>query len=274
MDKIQYDLLAQLMAFEIGPTNATFSFRDRLARENHWTMDFTNKVISEYKRFIFLIVTTKKAQTPSDQVDQAWHLHMTYTESYWDEMCNGLLKQKIHHGPTKGGQQENQKYLQQYQQTLDMYQTVFGDAPKDIWPEPKERFADAGSFQRVNTRNFWMIKKPSINLNTKLDKKLLLAGVITSLAGTPYAASTQESSSTNIGLTVALVGAIAFIFVFAYILKKSNQRKNSSGSHDSSGGFFVGSSTSSKSKHSDNDSSGGSDGSSGCSSGCGGGCGS
>jgi hypothetical protein len=31
--------------------------------------------------------------TPSEQVDQVWHLHLTYTRSYWDEFCPNVLGQ-------------------------------------------------------------------------------------------------------------------------------------------------------------------------------------
>ena len=28
---------------------------------------------------------------PSDEVDQAWHLHLVYTRSYWGEFCPNVL---------------------------------------------------------------------------------------------------------------------------------------------------------------------------------------
>ena len=77
------------------------SFSQRLARENGWTHHFAKRVVEEYKRFMFLAVATGHPVTPSEQVDQAWHLHLVYTGSYWKDFCGNVLGQPVHHGPTQ-----------------------------------------------------------------------------------------------------------------------------------------------------------------------------
>lgn len=155
-------LLEKILAFPIDHPDSSFSFSDRLSRENGWSKAFTQRTILEYKKFIYLIVISDHPMTPSDEVDQVWHLHLTYSRSYWQDLCRDLLGTTIHHDPTQGGQQEGEKYWQQYQSTLEKYQAVFGgEPPDDIWPQPKQRFEDADQFIRSNQSQYWLIKKPS-----------------------------------------------------------------------------------------------------------------
>ncbi len=157
--KVHTDLWQKIAHFNLNDPNASFSFTDRLARENGWPADFAWRVVQEYKRFIFLICIHPTPLTPSDQVDQAWHLHLIYTQSYWIDWCKRTLGQDIHHGPTKGGSQEKQKYHNLYQNTLDLYTSIFGHQPPlDIWPAPEIRFKEI-VFQRVNKHRYWIIPK-------------------------------------------------------------------------------------------------------------------
>lgn len=51
---------------------------------------------------MYLAVRANHPVTPSDEVDQAWHLHLTYSRSYWDEFCGAVLEEVVHHDPTRG----------------------------------------------------------------------------------------------------------------------------------------------------------------------------
>ena len=53
-----------------------------------------------------LPVEHRLVQPSSEQVDAAWHLHLTYTRSYWDRFCKETLGQPLHHDPTRGGPAE------------------------------------------------------------------------------------------------------------------------------------------------------------------------
>lgn len=136
-------LRARLFAYRIGPEIAVLSFRDRLARENRWSSAYARRVIHEYYRFCYLAMTAGHEVTPSDQVDQAWHLHPTYTRDYWQRFCPDVLGAPLHHGPTAGGQDERARYYDQYAETLKSYQETFGEAPPpDIWSSASERFGE------------------------------------------------------------------------------------------------------------------------------------
>jgi len=152
-------LWQKIKSFELDDPLASLTFSDRLARENGWSLQFTLRCVEEYKKFIFMICVAGHPVTPSDQVDQVWHLHLLYTESYWIELCQNTLGKNIHHGPTKGGAAEQTKFTDWYQKTKEDYKSFFNtEPPEDIWPESEIRFSQI-NFQRVNLDTHWVIKK-------------------------------------------------------------------------------------------------------------------
>ena len=84
-------LWQRIAAHHIGPPDAALSFARRLARENRWSLAYAERVIEEYRRFCYLAMTAGHEVTPSDQVDQAWHLHLTYSRDYWERFCPEVL---------------------------------------------------------------------------------------------------------------------------------------------------------------------------------------
>lgn len=145
-------LWQMLSAYEVGPVDADLSFTARLARENGWSPRHAARVFEEYRRFLFLAVTAGHPVTPSDAVDQAWHLHLSYTRDYWERLCPDVLGQPLHHGPTKGGRAEGERFFEQYAQTLRSYEAAFGAAPADIWPDARRRLQIDPLARRVHPR--------------------------------------------------------------------------------------------------------------------------
>ena len=155
------ELLDRLEACVLDDSAAAFPFSRRLARDNGWTPTYVQRVVREYKRFAFLAIAAGHPVTPSDQVDQVWHLHLLYTQSYWKEFCGDVLRQPLQHGPTKGGGSEREKFNDWYGRTLASYRAFFGEEPPpDIWPAPAQRFSDDIHFARVNTAWNWVVPKP------------------------------------------------------------------------------------------------------------------
>jgi hypothetical protein len=156
----ELQLWEKIKRFELDDPMSAYSFSDRLARENNWSVDYALDVIYEYKKFIFLQCIASHPLTPSDQVDQAWHLHLLYTRSYWIDLCENTLGKQIHHGPTKGGSSEQSKFENWYEKTQALYSSVFNEnPPENIWPSSEKRFSDI-HFSRVNIRSNWVISKP------------------------------------------------------------------------------------------------------------------
>ena len=141
----------RIAAHEIGPADASLTFAARLARENRWSLPHAEAVIGEYKRFCYLALTARHEVTPSDAVDQAWHLHLTYSRDYWQVFCPEVLRSDLHHGPTKGGAAERDRFYHQYAATLAAYEAAFGAAPPTaIWPAAHRRFVVDPKGVRVN----------------------------------------------------------------------------------------------------------------------------
>jgi hypothetical protein len=155
-------LWEKIKRFELDDPGDSLTFTDRLARENGWSTEYTVRTIDEYKKFMFLLCISQHPLTPSDQVDQVWHLHLIYTQSYWEEFCKDTLGKQIHHGPTKGGGNEQDKFTNWYEKTKELYQSIFeAAAPGDIWPDNNTRFSEI-NFQRVNLHRNWIVKKPNL----------------------------------------------------------------------------------------------------------------
>ena len=231
-------LWQQIQDFPLDDTSSALSFTQRLARENNWSIHFAQRVTTAYKNFIFLCMVSTQQVTPSDAVDQAWHLHMTYTESYWTDLCGKVLGRPLHHHPTKGGEHENEKFFYQYDATLLLYEEKCGEKPpEDIWPPAEKRFA-AGDFIRVDKDVHWVIRKPR-----------------------------RKNFGVALGLNVcaAIIGLISGNWAFMILTGMVGialllpSGVNTAGSSGCGGGGWSGNSDC--------------DGDSGCGSGCGGGCG-
>jgi hypothetical protein len=172
------DLWHRLEAYAIGPSDAALTFTDRLARENRWSREHAARVIGEYKRFCYLACTAGHEVTPSDAVDQAWHLHLTYSRDYWQRFCPEVLRADLHHGPTAGGQAERSRYYDQYAATLASYDRAFGTAPpRDLWPPARRRFQIDPKGVRVNPHDVIIVPRSGVVLIVIAVAALLAVGV-------------------------------------------------------------------------------------------------
>src|SRR5262245_21707079 len=120
------ELWDKLRTFAFDPPTASLTFSARLAKENGWTEEHAQRVIDEYRRFLFLAQAAGHPVSPSEDVDQAWHLHLAYTKSYWDDLCGNVLKQPFHHEPARGEPGEAERLRLWYKNTLASYQRLFG----------------------------------------------------------------------------------------------------------------------------------------------------
>lgn len=227
MNLQQAELYQRLQEFSLDEKNVSFSFSQRLARENNWTFEYTQRVIDEYKKFAVIAVFAGHPVTPSDQVDQVWHLHLTYTQSYWDDFC-GILGIELDHGPTRGGDKEYHKFNNWYLNTVDTYKQFFDETPPiDIWPASHIRFDKEANFQRVDTQRNWILAKPNlkslnINISRFIPQKFYLSFLFTLtliftnsqvlLASNNTNSQTSQSSENTI--VVGFLIAIACFVIF------------------------------------------------------------
>lgn len=230
------ELWERLQNFKVDPDHVSLSFVSRLARENGWSRRYSQRVFDEYRKFAFLAMVSGHMCTPSDQVDQAWHLHLTYTRSYWEEFCGKVLPRPLHHDPTKGGAKENDKYDDWYNRTLESYRRVFGhEPPADIWPASCVRFGEDLHYVRVNTKRNWILPRKRV-------PKLALAAVAWSvLVVAGCSAQADPAGGLIVGIGIAAFVVIAGVAGAAnYFGNGGGGRKRRYDSYSSDGGSDSG----------------------------------
>jgi hypothetical protein len=230
--------------------DANFAFSDRLARENGWSKAYARRVIEEYKRFLYLAVVAGREVTPSEAVDQAWHLHLVYTRSYWDDLCANVLRRPLHHGPTKGGAREDDRYEDNYEATKARYVAEFAVAPPDdIWPSAEERFRHAGRWRFIDTSRYWLVPALRWPFSFRQGKAIAFVAAFSSVVFTSSSAMSDNSGSkaVPIAMLMLMVGVFVALAVVAGSASEDERRKkkDNSGGCGSAGSSGCGSGSSS-----------------------------
>jgi hypothetical protein len=282
MNERQVDLYARIQAYSFEKQDAQLSFSKRLARDNGWSLEYARRAIEEYKKFAFLAVEAGHAVTPSDQVDQVWHLHLTYTRSYWEEFCEQVLQTPLHHEPTRGGQAENHKFDDWYSKTLESYKNFFGQTPPaKFWPAPEDRFGRDLHFVRVNTQQNWVRSKLQLQRGLMANTAILLTLILSSC----YVGNSTNNINPLTGILFVIIcvaagfGIIRFLAgIVDFIKHPSRPRiygdwdRDTSGANGGCGSWGNSGDYTSGGDSSSSDGCSGGDGSGGCGGGgCGGG---
>jgi hypothetical protein len=216
-------LWSRLQGFSLDGPNVDFPFSKKLAKEENWTLDFTEKAIEEYKKFVYLCCILPNGASPSEIVDKVWHMHLIYTQNYWEEFCPNILQQKLHHHPSKGGSNEREKHENWFQDTLKNYKEIFRDkAPEDIWLSEKEK---------PKQRKFW------------LNGLKIFSVVSTIFILSSCSDDVSDLLSTLFILITIVFALIFFLFrVFSGNHDQKNQNKNDGGDSTFGGSCSGGSS--------------------------------
>ena len=165
MNGQQVELYERIRTFSFDAPGTAYTFVQRLAKENAWSRPYAERVVDEYRRFAFLAVAAGHPVSPSDAVDQAWHLHLVYTRSYWDEFCSKVLHTPLHHEPGRGGEKEVAKFDDWYARTLASYAKFFGEGPPaDVWLTVLEKAARREEFRRVDVKRHWVLSKRKLGI--------------------------------------------------------------------------------------------------------------
>ena len=125
------ELWDKILAFDLDDPHGEYGFSTRLAIENFWTQDFTNQAIIEYKKFMYLAATSDFMVSPSKIVDNVWHQHLIFTQSYQD-FC-ALLGKQVQHIPSTRNKEEFEKFRQAKERTAKFYERDFGKQPDNYW---------------------------------------------------------------------------------------------------------------------------------------------
>lgn len=199
------NLWHKIKSFQLDDPESQLTFSEKLAKENSWSKNYAESVIEEYKKFVYLSCIAPGGLTPSKPVDIAWHLHLTYTKSYWEDLCEKVLKKKLHHKPSRGGSSEDEKHSQAYNYLFNVYNREFKNPPPgNIWPS-KGR----GSVRR---------KKKKRAFSAPLAIVLLYIVLIAAFSIHQYY---QDSFSVKgFVLFAALIGIIFFVIILTDYLRR------------------------------------------------------
>ena len=121
----------QILDFDFDHPWSEYGFSTRLASENYWTKAFTELAILEYKKFMYLAAVSEYMVSPSGVVDEVWHQHLIFTQSY-NDFCQ-ILGKKVQHVPSTHNKEEFQKFKLAKERTKRFYNEAFGDEPKSVW---------------------------------------------------------------------------------------------------------------------------------------------
>lgn len=215
----------------IDDPRAVFPLSARLSRDNGWDLAFAERVVEEYRRFCYLAVTAGREVTPSDEVDQAWHLHLLYTEHYWGPWTEALGV-PLHHGPTRGGAAEGERYRSNYEATLTLYREAFGEEPPaDIWTPAEDRFTRPLAMRRVDTSLYFLFERGRFGETARYAGGV---GLVTATLGVLYRVKGVEVDHAGflpanlpelVGEVLSL-GVVAFIaaIIFGVIMRGLSSR--------------------------------------------------
>jgi len=125
-----------LESFQVSSDGDYEIFWHKLAEENGWSLAFSKQVFYEYKRFIHLAKVYGCRVTPSKVIDKVWHMHMTFTKSYWHDLCQDVLQMELHHAPSSLSQKAKREDNECYEKTKELYLVEFGEhPPSKFWPQ-------------------------------------------------------------------------------------------------------------------------------------------
>ena len=132
-------------------------FSARLRHTTGWSAAHIQRVLVEYRRFLYLAVRRRGRVCPSGAVDEAWHAHLLDTPRYFGAFCPQVLGTTLHHVPDRGSGTRDD--ARQYRATLRAYRWVFGEPPPaDIWPAPAQRWAERR--RHVDLHSHWLLPRP------------------------------------------------------------------------------------------------------------------
>ena len=132
-------------------------FSARLRHTTGWSAAHIQRVLVEYRRFLYLAVRRRGRVCPSGAVDEAWHTHLLDTPRYFGAFCPQVLGTTLHHVPDRGSGTRDD--ARQYRATLRAYRWAFGEPPPaDIWPAPAQRWAERR--RHVDLHSHWLLPRP------------------------------------------------------------------------------------------------------------------
>ncbi len=182
--------VGRIAAHDFEPEGDALTFTGRLARDHGWSLAVACGAVEEYRRFCFLAVRSDVQVTPSEEVDEVWHQHLTFSRDYWQVWCRDVLRRDLHHQPTRGGASEEHRFADQYARTLACYEVYFGPPAVRYWPGTAERFGGGPRFRIIDRAEHMVVPIPaSLRTALRWSSSLLGLSLIASILFIPRASA-------------------------------------------------------------------------------------
>lgn len=97
----------------------------KLSEQKGWSKCSAERACDLYRKFLFL---QKKygenyILSPSEDIDEVWHLHILDTPKYWQD-CQQIFGKYFHHVPVY---EKNKSEFSSFQSTQDLYYKEYND---------------------------------------------------------------------------------------------------------------------------------------------------
>ena len=116
----------------------TCPFSKKLRQSEGWSDADTDRVLEEYRRFLYLARARGVDPVPPGPIDAAWKMHLSYTRNYWDSLVPVVLRRPLHRHAMATGDPDRRKSA--FAALTTAYEAEFSAAPPaDIWGDPDQR---------------------------------------------------------------------------------------------------------------------------------------
>lgn len=217
----EQQLWERIAAHPFENPSVDLDFTGRLARTMGWSLETARAGIKEYRRFCFLAAHASEPMTPSEEIDEIWHLHLTYSRDYWEVWCKQVLGRTLHHDPTVGGASEQSRFRAQYAETLALYETYFGPPDAQFWPGLHDRFRPR--YRVIDSDRTLTLPRPTLRA-MRMARGPALAAVLALASVTPASAEFLDvldwKGDRFLSFYVQLLlGAFALAFVVRWLVR-------------------------------------------------------
>lgn len=100
----------------------------RFAKRHKVTLEETQRLFEETKKFLVICGAMKVSCSPSDKLDEMWHHFILHTKDY-QMFCDNFIGRFIHHNPTET------PFVGARKQMIEFAEKTFGSIDRSIWPD-------------------------------------------------------------------------------------------------------------------------------------------
>jgi hypothetical protein len=82
----------RIQGFSLDAPDADFPFSKKAGKRRKLESRFYAKSHRRIQKICLSLLYSSQRASPSKIVDKVWHMHLIYTQNYWEEFCPAILK--------------------------------------------------------------------------------------------------------------------------------------------------------------------------------------